>query len=181
MSLKHNLNINMDNNFNIVLCGFMGSGKTTVGKNLSNYTGVKFIDTDNYIEKRVGQTINQIFNKYGESYFREIEKDCIKEISSKTGYIISTGGGAILNKDNVDNLKKSGKIIFINVPFDIITHRLSKDNTRPIIKNLDITSIEELFKKRQKKYQSVADIMVDGTASVDKVCNEITSKLAPLL
>lgn len=177
MNLKHNLNINMPNKFNIVLCGFMGSGKTTVGKKLSNYTGLKFIDTDTYVEKKVGHTINQIFNKYGETYFRNIEKDCVKEISSKTDYIISTGGGTILNKSNVDNLKKSGKIIFINVSFDIITYRLSKDNTRPLIKNSDINSIEELFKQRQEKYQLVSDIMVDGTLSIDEICKDIISKV----
>ena len=100
---------------NIVLCGFMGCGKTTVGKILSEKLSMKFVDVDELIEQEQGMTISEIFEKYGEIGFRKIENETIKKVSQWNNAIVSTGGGSVLNVDNVTALKSSGKIFFLDV------------------------------------------------------------------
>lgn len=155
----------------------MGCGKSTVGKELSSKLKLKFIDTDEYIETQTGMQISQIFEQFGEKHFRNIEKISIEKISKMSGYIISTGGGSVLNELNVYNLKHNGTIVFLNVDFQNAILRLSKSYTRPLIKNSSIDSIKNNFLKRQKIYLSVADIIVDANKSIDDICNDIIKSI----
>ena len=148
---------------NIILCGFMGCGKTTVGKNLQKRSGMNMIDTDAYIEKNQGMKISEIFDKYGESYFRDLEYDACCELSKKSGIIISTGGGALTFERNVQALKKNVTIVLIDVPLDAIKERLKNDTTRPLLQRPDKDeAMRELYEKRMPLYKKAADIIVDG-------------------
>ncbi|MGN0477306.1 MAG: shikimate kinase [Ruminococcus sp.] len=148
---------------NIILCGFMGCGKTTVGKNLQRRSGMNMIDTDAYIEKKQGMKISEIFDKYGESYFRDLEYEACCELSKKSGIIISTGGGALTFERNVDALKKNGTIVLIDVPIDTIKERLKNDTTRPLLQRPDRDkAMKDLYEKRMPLYKKAADIFVDG-------------------
>jgi len=126
----------------IILTGFMGSGKSTVGKALSEKTGFTFIDMDDEIVKREGRSINDIFKDDGEEYFRNLETSLLKEYAaSDEKIILSTGGGVILREENVMLLKKIGKIFFLQADTDELIRRLSGDTTRPLLKS---SSKEEL-------------------------------------
>ncbi|MEQ8221402.1 MAG: shikimate kinase, partial [Candidatus Eremiobacterota bacterium] len=119
---------------NIVLTGFMGSGKSTCGKILADITGMKFIDTDKLIEEKTGFTVSDIFTHYGEKKFREIESNVIEEVSNMDGCVIATGGGAVMSSQNMDNLRKKGKIIYLHISYDMAMERTGKNiETRPLI------------------------------------------------
>ncbi|MBQ9673240.1 MAG: shikimate kinase [Ruminococcus sp.] len=159
---------------NIVLCGFMGCGKTTVGENLRRKLGVNLIDTDSYIEKNEGMTISEIFEKHGESYFRDLEHKACKELSEKKGIIISTGGGALTFERNVEVLKKTGTIVLIDVPLDVLKERLSGDKSRPLLQREDKDkAMQELYDKRMPLYKNAADIVIDGNNSPLQVAMSI--------
>ncbi len=162
-------------NFNIVLCGFMGCGKTSVGKQLSLKTGLNFIDTDRYIEKTSGLPVSEIFKIYGEAHFRNLEKICVKTVSTSASAIISTGGGVILDEKNIFYLKQNGKIFYLDASVDIITSRLISDSTRPLIKNKN--SIKKLFFERKEKYLSSADFIIDANQNLDAICHDILNKI----
>lgn len=156
----------------------MGSGKTTIGKELSNVLNIPFIDIDDYIEKKNKTTISEMFSIYGEEYFREREKEAVKEISSQSGFVIAAGGGTVLCRENVNMLKLNGKIILLDVSVYNIKQRLINDNSRPLINAKDKENIiENLFSIRHTVYQSVADIVVDGNNSPNKVIDDIIKSL----
>lgn len=159
---------------NIILCGFMGCGKTTVGENLKKKAGMKLIDTDAYIEETQGMSISEIFEKYGESYFRDLEHNACKELSEKTGIIISTGGGALTFQRNVDVLKENGTIVLIDVPLEVLRERLKNDTTRPLLQRPDKDkAMKELYDKRMPLYQKASDVTVNGNNSPLKVATDI--------
>lgn len=159
---------------NIILCGFMGCGKSTIGNLLSKKTGMSFIDIDSYIEKKENKTVSKIFADSGEEYFRQLEREVSKELSSKTGLVIATGGGTLTYQVNVDAFKKSGKIILLDLPVEIIAQRLKNDTTRPLLNRPDKdTAMRELYNKRLPLYRNAADISVNAAASPLMVCNEI--------
>lgn len=164
--------------FNIVLIGFMGSGKTSVGQRLSELLEMDFIDTDNLIVEKTALTINEIFKSQGEDYFRELEGETIKNLNSRKNTIISCGGGVVLNPDNIKNLKVNGKIIWLKASPAETHNRISHDKTRPLLD--DDFTVEELRRKlelRLSLYEDSKDIEVgtDGK-SVDEICEEIVSK-----
>ncbi len=152
---------------NVVLTGMPGSGKSTVGKLLEEVTGLKFCDTDALIEEKTGMTIPDIFEKHGESYFRDIESDVIKEISDKTGLIISTGGGAILRKENIHNLKKNGKLFFLDRPLKDLIPTLN----RPLAKDAD--AIKKRYEERYDIYLSTCDKVIKVVGDAQSVAKEI--------
>ena len=141
---------------NIILIGMPASGKTTIGKMLSEkmpeYT---LIDTDSIIEKTQGLTISKIFEKYSEDYFRKLEHDTIQMIcNSGDNKIISIGGGAFENPDNRAALLKFGKVFYLKSNLDILYYRISKDNTRPLLQNENPKQIlENLLKKREENFR----------------------------
>ena len=143
---------------NIVLTGMPGSGKSTIGKALSEKLGKEFVDTDELIIKNEKMPISEIFARHGESYFRFAETEAIKEASSKSGFVIATGGGAVLKKENVDYLRSNGKIFFLNRPIEDI---LPTDD-RPLSSTR--ADLQKRFDERYPIYQETADeeIFVDG-------------------
>jgi shikimate dehydrogenase len=163
------------NNFNntqenIVLTGFMGSGKTTVGQLLKEKLDKPFFDTDEIIEELEGMPISSIFEKYGEEYFRAKEKEIALKISKLNGCIISTGGGIIKNPQNIENLKKNGKIYFINPSIEEIKTRLFDKTDRPLI--ADKSKIENLYNERIETYKKTADHIVSKD-NLEDIAEEI--------
>ncbi len=146
---------------NIVLTGMPGSGKSTVGK-LLNIDNFNFVDTDEEIEKRCGCSIKELINCKGEKYFRNIETEVIKEISSKGCQIISTGGGAILREENINSLKRNGKLFFINANPD----RLLPTDNRPLSDTAE--KIKKLYDERIDIYKRTADIIVPDMATPEE-------------
>ncbi len=138
---------------NIVLTGMPGSGKSTIGKAL-NIEGFEFIDADTEIEKRCGCTIKELIEKNGEKYFRDLESEVIKEISSKSNLVISTGGGAILRDENVKRLKQNGRIFFIDANLE----RLCATDDRPLSNTEE--KLKQLYNERIEIYRKTADITV---------------------
>ncbi len=159
---------------NIVLCGFMGCGKSTVGKNLARKTGRKFIDMDSYIEEKAGMTVSEIFEKHGESGFRDMEHAACKELCELSGLVIASGGGAFTFKRNSDVFKGKDTIVLIDVPLDIIKLRLRNDKVRPLLQRPDKDKVmKELYDKRLPLYKACADISVQGKNTPLKTAFEI--------
>ena len=146
---------------NIVLTGFMGTGKTEVGRLLSEKLGYTLIDVDGEIEKEQGMTITEIFRQHGEPRFRDIESAAIKRLSDLERAVISTGGGAVLRQENMDSLREKGVIVCLTATPGTIVKRTSGNNDRPLLQvENPIKKIEELLEFR-KPYYEKADIMVD--------------------
>ncbi len=149
----------------------MGSGKTTVGLELAKIMGRKFIDTDEMIEKEQGIAIKAIFAVHGEEYFRDLEYECCKSISDMKNCVVSTGGGALTFKRNVDALKQNGKIVFLDADFDVICQRIGNSKTRPLFQ--DREKAKALYDERKSKYLSAADYVIDGNMSARKTALDI--------
>lgn len=148
---------------NIILCGFMGAGKTVVGRELAKLMGFKFVDTDELIEKEQGIAIKAIFAARGEEYFRELEYKVCKEIGKTKNSVVSTGGGALTFERNVNELKKSGKVVFLDASFDVICERIGNSTSRPLFQ--DREKAKELYDSRKEKYSAAADYIIDGDIS----------------
>lgn len=152
---------------NIVLIGFMGTGKTTSGHILANRFGWNFIDVDQKIEEYCNMPISHIFKLYGEKYFRKQEMAVIEKLVGCSNSVIATGGGAILSDDNVRNLKKCGVVVCLNARPETIVQRLQHDaDSRPLLNSPDrLTNISKLMQERHVRYQT-ADLFVD-TDTID--------------
>lgn len=164
---------------NIVLIGFMGTGKTTVSKALSAVTGFQEIDTDAYIVKQQGRSISEIFEKEGETFFRNLETNALKDISEKEGQIISCGGGAVLRDENVEILKEKGNIILLTATPETVFERVKDHTHRPILNSdMSLEHVKELMSQREPRYQEVADVIVNVDAN-DRVltCYHIITEL----
>lgn len=163
---------------NIVLTGFMGTGKTVVGKELSRLLGIKIIDIDNEIEKAEGITINEIFKIYGESKFRDIETEMIRKISQKNNIIISTGGGAVLREENMKLLRENGIIVCLLAEPETIFERTKNNTDRPLLKVSDpLKKIKELLEYRMPFYKK-ADIIINTESKTPlQIAEEILGKL----
>lgn len=150
-------------NQNIVLFGFMGCGKTTVGNELALNTHRELVDTDSMIEQTEGMSINEIFRQHGESYFRDREHEICRSLSERSRLIISAGGGALTFQRNIDALKKGCVLVLIDVSPEVIYERLANDNTRPLLQCEDkMAAIRQLYAKRDSIYRAAADITVNG-------------------
>ena len=151
----------------IFLCGFMGCGKTTVGKKLSALLSCGFTDLDEYIVKKEGKPIPEIFSQNGEDYFRQAEERCLKELSEKTGGVIALGGGAILNPNTANTANSCGITVFIDVPFETSYERIKDDENRPIAAKSTKEQLFELYEKRLPVYKSNSKHSVFGIDSED--------------
>lgn len=152
---------------NIVLIGMPSSGKTTVGKRLAEITGKEFIDTDDEIVKRIGMDIPSYFAKFGEAKFRRAESEVVAEVSKKNGMIISTGGGAVLKYENVRNLRRNGRLYFLNRSLELLTPTKS----RPL--SSDIEALKRRFDERYETYVSSADVEIEANGTVNEVADKI--------
>lgn len=162
---------------NIILIGFMGSGKTTIGKIISDKKNMRFIDMDLEIEKMENKKINQIFSENGEKYFREKESSLLKQLCSLKNSVISTGGGIIENEFNIEILKKQPYVIWLDANEDTIENNVKNEiEKRPKLKeddNLKL-SIKNLLNKRYDKYKDSANIRVNvNNKNVDQVVSDI--------
>ncbi|MGD0282584.1 MAG: shikimate kinase [Dissulfurispiraceae bacterium] len=146
---------------NIVLTGFMGTGKTAVGKILSQKLGFVLVDSDTEIEKEQKTTITDIFKRLGEAAFRDIESNTINRLSSLIKTVLSTGGGAVLRAENMEALRKNGIIVCLSASPETILRRTSKNKNRPLLETDNpLQTIKELYDFR-KPYYEKADIIID--------------------
>ena len=148
---------------NIVLCGMMGAGKTTIGIKIAEITGKRWYDTDGVIVDKYGK-ISDIFEYYGEPHFRKLETEVVKELSQKDELVISTGGGLVLKKENNALLQQNGKIIFLRASLETLAKRLHVDGTRPLLQTSTESirdRLSRLMQERMPIYEHVADYIVD--------------------
>jgi shikimate dehydrogenase len=146
---------------NIVLCGMMGSGKTTVANELAKLYNLEKVDTDQLITERYG-VISQIFDKHGEKYFRDIETRISQEVASKyNNAVISLGGGCVLRAQNVEYLRSTGRLFFLRASLDTLVNRVEDDGTRPLLKGCVRDKMETLLEVRTPIYERVADYIID--------------------
>ncbi|MDD6292932.1 MAG: type I 3-dehydroquinate dehydratase [Eubacteriales bacterium] len=174
------MEIRMKNlDYNIMLIGFMGAGKTTVSTRLSKDMSLPEIDMDAYIVKSKNMKISEIFDKYGEEGFRTIETECLIEIMKNKGNIVSCGGGAVLKDENVEYMKENGVIVLLTATPQTIYERVKNSNDRPILNgNMNVEFIEQLMNKRKSRYLEVADIIIEtDNKSIADISKEIQSKL----
>lgn len=154
---------------NIVLCGMMGCGKTSVAKELEKL-GLICVDTDALIVERYGN-INDIFAEHGEKYFRDIEAQITAEVAKKyDNAVISLGGGCVLREENVKNLKASGKIFYLRARAETLVKRLEGDTSRPLLKGGLKEKVNSILAVRSGIYEGVADFIIDTD---DKNCGQI--------
>lgn len=163
---------------NIVLFGLRCVGKTSVGVSLSDITYKIFFDTDRIIEKRESKTIHEIINEKGWEYFRLKEKETIADVSKENNAVISLGGGALMDKSNVDLLDKSF-FVLLRASINTMKTRMEKDVPRPsLTKNDSISEIEEIVLERMPLYEKIADIIIDtDKLSVYEICDKILLEL----
>lgn len=147
---------------NIILIGFMGSGKTSFGKWLCNHTGMSFIDTDEEIVKLENRSINDIFATDGEEYFRDLETKLLESLLSVDNSIISMGGGTPIREQNGELLKKLGTVVYLRTTVSTLCKRLSRDKSRPLLAGGNLREkITSLMDKREHIYVQRADVIID--------------------
>lgn len=163
---------------NIVLIGMPGCGKTSVGEMLAKKLNYDFADTDEIVES-FGMTVEELFES-GEKSFRYVETMAVKQMTSYSDTVISTGGGIVTVKENMDYLKRNSFIVFVQRDIERIKKTLQNEkNVRPLIK--DGNSLEKLYAKRQQLYEQYADAVVENNGSVYKTCDEIIKKYKEIL
>lgn len=165
---------------NIALIGYMGTGKTSVGKTLAKRLGKKFFELDRYIEDKAGNTIPAIFKDSGEITFREMEIEAVKTVSKESDAVIACGGGVVLNKINIDRLKINAIIVYLTASLPEILKRIKNDRgERPLLatENPALT-ISEMIKFRRPFYERSADIRINTTGvDIDSVVDQIIDKI----
>ena len=165
---------------NIILTGFMGCGKTSVGIRLSYVLRRTLIDTDKWIEKKQGKTVSEIFAKDGEEAFRRMESECIRElIGTADGQIISTGGGLPVRKENRKLLKELGTVYYLKVTPECVYERLKGDTARPLLQGENPREkIRELLEAREALYTEGADVTIEVSGkSFEEIIAGITEKM----
>lgn len=159
---------------NIVLTGFMATGKTAVGKLLAEELNMQFVGTDELIEAESKMKISDIFDKKGEPYFRDLETSIIKKVSTQDNCVIAVGGGAVLRSENMNALEQNGKIVCLTAEPETIYNRIKGDITRPLLKVADpLARIKELLKLRESYYQRCHHSVDTSLRTEKKVANEI--------
>lgn len=151
---------------NIVFIGMMGCGKTAISKMLAERLVRPWYDCDEEIEKGENMSISGIFSQKGEAYFRQKESECIRNLSEKQGAVISTGGGVVLNGENITLLKNNGFIIYLRRSVESIVSTLQSE-TRPLLRN-NPNALYELYEKRYTLYERYSDIIIDNEGSKEQ-------------
>lgn len=166
-------------NEHIFLIGFMGCGKSTNARYLSNMTGAQQMEMDQQIVEEQGMAITEIFSRFGERYFRDLETELIRSMRGKEPMVVSCGGGAVLREENVELMKESGKIVLLTAAPEAIYDRVKHSTDRPILNgNMNVEYIAELMEKRRPKYEAAADIVIStDMKNVREICEEILGKM----
>lgn len=159
---------------NIILCGFMGCGKSTIGKKLAAMTGRPFTDMDEVIEQQAGMTVSEIFERFGEADFRRRERDVSKLLAAKQNLIVAAGGGTLTYPENVDTLSVTGDIVLLEVPLEVILRRLDRDNSRPLLACPDKEiKAKELYDLRLPYYRAASKKTINAEGGSEQVAKEI--------
>ncbi|MCI6887515.1 MAG: AAA family ATPase [Lachnospiraceae bacterium] len=166
-------------NYNIVLIGFMGSGKTTISNYLSTLFAMDVVEMDKIIAEREGMSISDIFETRGEQYFRDAETNLLIEMQSKKNVVISCGGGTPLRECNVTEMKKNGKVVLLTADPEEIFLRVKDSHDRPLIENnKNVEFIRDLMEKRREKYEAAADIVIETDHKSElEICEELVQRL----
>ena len=165
--------------YNIVLIGFMGAGKSTISSYLRDMFAMDVVEMDQVIAEKEGMSISDIFEMYGEEYFRDAETNLLIEMQSQTNVVISCGGGVPMRERNVVEMKKNGKVVLLTAKPETILDRVKDNHDRPLLENnKNVPFIAELMGKRREKYEAAADIIIetDGKSKLE-ICEEIIQKL----
>lgn len=166
-------------NYNIFLIGFMGSGKSTMSDYLSTALAMEVVEMDQIIAQRQGMSISDIFETYGEQYFRDLETNLLIEMQSKTNVVISCGGGTPMRECNVSKMKKNGRVVLLTAKPETILERVKDSHDRPLIENnKTVPFISELMEKRREKYEAAADIIIETDGKTElEICEEMIHRL----
>lgn len=165
---------------NVVLIGYRGTGKSTVGKIVAARLGRVLVSTDAEIVKLGGQSIPQIVEKNGWEYFRDLETKVCQELAGRTGLVVDTGGGAILRSRNVEVLKETGRLFWLIASVSTITQRIGQDSQRPSLTGVKsfVDEIQDVLHERTPKYQAAADYVIETDGKpVTQVADEIQARL----
>ncbi len=166
-------------NYNLVLIGFMGAGKSTMSDYFNTMFAMDVIEMDQIISRREGMSIPDIFEVHGEEYFRDCETNLLIEMQSRRNVVISCGGGVPMRERNVKEMRKNGRVILLTARPETILERVKEDHSRPLLENnKNVNFIESLMEKRREKYEAAADIIVqtDGK-SIQEIGEEIIVQL----
>lgn len=161
--------------YNIFLIGFMGTGKSTVGKCLSKLFAMDMVEMDEIIALREGMSISDIFKTHGEQYFRNIETSLLIEMQSRSNVVISCGGGTPLRESNVTEMRKNGRVVLLTADPATIYERVKDEHDRPLLENnKNVDFIADLMEQRREKYEDAADIIIktDGKC-MNEICEEV--------
>lgn len=165
---------------NVVLIGYRGTGKSTVGKIVAARLGRTLLSTDAEIVTRAGQSIPEIVAQHGWDYFRDLESQVCQELAGRDGLVIDTGGGAILRPQNVEALKKTGTLFWLTATVDTIAKRIGRDTQRPSLTGTKsfVEEIQEVLRERTPMYETAADhVITTEGRSIVQIADEILARL----
>lgn len=161
--------------FNIMLIGFMGTGKSTIADKLKEKLQVEQIEMDALIAKEAGMSISEIFETYGEDHFRDLETAMLRKFQEKKPVVVSCGGGVVLREENIEIMKGQGSIVLLTASPQTIYERVKNSTDRPVLNgNMNVEYISSLMEKRRARYEAAADITVaTDKKTVEEICQEI--------
>lgn len=165
----------MNMNRSIYLCGFMGCGKSYIGRLLAERKGMPFVDLDSYIVEKEGRSIPEIFEQDGEPFFRQLEAKYIKELDS--GYVVATGGGALINENTALYANTHGITVFLDAEFELCWERIKDDANRPLVVNNTKEQLREIFEKRREIYERRSQVVVSVKGIEEETLKSINSEL----
>ncbi len=155
------------------LIGMMGSGKTSVGKIVAERLGLPFYDTDATVTANAGLAIPEIFDRFGERRFRELEAEAVQAIASQDDGVVSTGGGIVLDPLNVEAMRSSGRTVLLEVDVDTLIARVGAEGDRPMVSEDPERRLREIAAVREASYRNAADVVVDGVGSIGDVAHRV--------
>lgn len=166
---------------NLILIGFMGTGKSTVARQLSKQLNLPFFEMDEMIVQEQGMEISNIFKEKGENYFRDLETELLKNLLQKETGILSCGGGIILRDENIQAMKNHGTVILLTAKPETILKRVLHNQSRPVLNGKkNVNDITKLMKEREERYHIAADIIVStDKKSLSQICEEIIAMITP--
>lgn len=165
--------------YNVFLVGFMGAGKSTIAQSLCKLLEMEQVEMDAMIASKQQMSISEIFEEYGEAYFRNLESNTLIELQKKSQAIVSCGGGVVMRADNTEHMRKHGRVVLLTATPETILERVKDSDERPILNNnMNTEFISGLLDKRREKYLAAADVVIatDGK-DVIEICQEIISAL----
>lgn len=164
---------------NIMLIGFMGTGKSTVAAYMNRVYGMDVVEMDEVLAEREQMSIPEIFDQYGEEYFRNRETELVQELQGEENKIVSCGGGVVLREQNVAEMKKAGVIVLLTALPETILERVKDDENRPLLRgNKNVAFIEKMLEDRGPKYRAAADVVVaTDRKDAAAICREIMEKV----